>query len=281
MKKIATPEDIKTCIRNTRTWFVTDTITDNTPKKFQRWSYNTRDNGDTQKEIPGQEDIIEARKLQKLLEDQFSNVRTNIETSEEWTNLEISLYPRKIQARPPTNLELYKVLAKKQNEITTRLERTGRWDKAKPRPSLQGNGLATLIFSNKAPNERIEINIQIQKQDEIKWTLFLYADDVKVPLKNLTPNAINLALSNLESITDGFFKTKNPTFLIARNDNGNLTYRRYKSYQGFTWVNNPSEATSLLDWEMSSYIKNAPKDPNLIFLKVTKGRETSIEPYSP
>jgi len=279
MKTLATSTDINACIKSTRTWFSTDTTSDSN-QRFQRWSYSTRDNGDIENETPGQEDIREARRLQSLLESQFNNVRANVETSEEWTSLEISLYPRKIQARPPTNLNLYQALAKIKNQLMTRLERTGRWNKTNPPPHLPSTGFAAVIFTDPNAKESIEFTIQVHKQDEIAWTLFLFADDTKAPLKKLTPKALIEALDVLETVTDGFFQTRKPTFLIAREVNGKLTYRRYRLFQGFTWVDNATEATPLADWEMNSFIKNAPNDPTLRFLQVTKGRTVKIEPYT-
>ena len=108
----------------------------------------------------------------------------------------------------------------------------------------------------------------------------LCADKAKVSLKKLTPKAIIEALDALETVTDGFFPTRKPTFLIARDVNGKLTYRRYRSFRGFTWVDNATEVTPLADWEMDIFIKNTPNDPTLRFFQVTKGRTIKIEPYT-
>ena len=62
MQTLATFTDINTSIKSTRTWFSTDTTPDST-KRFQRWSYSTRDNGDIGDKTPGQEDMREARRL--------------------------------------------------------------------------------------------------------------------------------------------------------------------------------------------------------------------------
>ena len=167
MQTLATFTDIDTSIKSTRTWFSTDTPADST-KRFQRWSYSTRDNGDIENETPGQEDIREARRLQSLLEKQFSNVRANVEICEECTILEIFLYPRKIQARPPTNLDLYQALAEMETELTTRLERTGRKNKTSPRPHLPSTGLAAVMFSDPSAKRSLEFTIQVHKQDEIR-----------------------------------------------------------------------------------------------------------------
>ena len=192
----------------------------------------------------------EARRLQSLLENQFSNVRANVEICDEFTILEIFLYSRKVQARPTTNTDLYQALAKMEAELTTRLKRTGRKNKTSPRPHLPLTGLATVVFTDSDAKQSIEFTIQVHEQDEIAWTLFLFADDTKVPLKKLTPKALIEALDVLETVTDGFFQTRKPTFLIARDVNGKLTYRRYRLFQGFTWVDNATEVTPLADWEM-------------------------------
>ena len=171
MQTLATFTDINTSIKSTRTWFSTDTTAAST-QRFQRWSYSTRDNGDIENKTPGQEDMREARRLQSLLENQFSNVRANVEICDECTILEIFLYPRKVQARPTTNTDLYQALAKMEAELTTRLKRTGRKNKTSPRPHLPLTGLAAVVFTDSDAKQSIEFTIQVHKQDEIAWILF-------------------------------------------------------------------------------------------------------------
>ena len=277
---IATFLEINSFIKKSRTWFSIDTTPD-ANQNPQRWSYSTRDNGSVGDEVPGQEDIREARRLQTLVERQFSNVRVTVETCDEWTNLNLTCYPHRIPARPPTNLDLYQALtkAKMEIELETRLTRTGRWDKSLPRPYRPSTGQAAILFTDPARKRSIEFSIQVQKEGELAWCLCLCADDTNVPLKSLTPKALIQALDALEAATDGFHQTLKPTFLIARDENGKLTYRNYRSLQGFSWVENVSEATAMAGWEMESYVKNNANDPTLRVFRVTKGRIVKIEPF--
>jgi hypothetical protein len=53
-------------------------------------SFTTRENGNVHSETPSKIDILEARKLKKIILENFEDVEVYIETCDEWVNVNVS-----------------------------------------------------------------------------------------------------------------------------------------------------------------------------------------------
>lgn len=81
-----TTRDIKEFISKARTWFDLNKM-DSTSLR-----YDTRENGDMENDAPGKQDVLEARRLKKLLLEKYPGyIEVTIEPVDEWTMLEIEL----------------------------------------------------------------------------------------------------------------------------------------------------------------------------------------------
>ena len=78
-------QEIKTLCDKELKWF---TLEDSSNKGL---SYTTREHGDVAEETPGAQDIVEARRVRKLLKEKFPFCILDIEVTDEWVTLIIEV----------------------------------------------------------------------------------------------------------------------------------------------------------------------------------------------
>lgn len=81
------PERVRGFIRGDRTWFEEEALGFTPPTLF----LTTRRHGNVGDEEPGQEDLVEARRLKAALTRAFPGVKVVIHTVDEWVNLDVVL----------------------------------------------------------------------------------------------------------------------------------------------------------------------------------------------
>lgn len=80
-----TSQEIEKFIAAQNTWFELEDATEN------RIAYTTRENGNMGNDTAGSADIVEAKRLKKIIDAQFEQAETTIDTMDEWVNLTVKI----------------------------------------------------------------------------------------------------------------------------------------------------------------------------------------------